>query len=265
MYTIELIEQNAMLLLPLAAIVGLIVGSFLTLATYRLPKDRSVVATRSACPKCRRKLTIIDLIPLGSWLLFGGKCRRCEKPIGIRYPLIELACAIGAVVVVKFYGLTLVALALAGLWWSIVALIVTDLEHYIILDEVQIATAIFGLIYALALDISLLNVALAALAGLALGMALKYGFLWLAKKDGLGMGDVKFLGVSGIWLSQAESFIPFLFFAGVLGVALGLLWRALGHGERFPFGPALASALLVCVIWPEIPQGYWELYGIANR
>ena len=265
MYAFGLVEQNAYILLPLTALVGAIVGSFLTLVTYRLPKGRSVVATRSSCPKCRRKLQIIDLIPLVSWAIYRGACRRCKKPVGIRYPLIELACALGAVVVVQSYGLTLAALALVGLWWSIVAIIVTDLEHYIILDEVQIATALFGLVYAWALGTPLTAIVLAATAGLALGFMLKYGFLWFAKKDGLGMGDVKFLGVAGIWLSHAESFIPFLFFAGILGVGLGLLWRALGHGERFPFGPALAAALLVCVIWPEIPQGYWQLYGIASR
>lgn len=255
------ISQYPLLVLGLAAIVGAVIGSFITLITYRLPRGEKVGMVRSHCPKCHAMLGFKDLVPVFSWAYWRGKCRMCRTPISKRYPLTELACAIGAVVVVSAYGLTLEAFAIAGLWWCIVAIIVTDLEHYLILDEVQIATALFGVLYVYAHNIPWLQPAMAAIAGVAVGLALKYGFLWCCKKDGLGMGDVKFLGVAGIWLSDAFNFVPFLFFSGILGIISGLLWRWISRSERFPFGPALALALLVCVLVPQAPNGFWKLYG----
>ena len=264
MTAIYLIEQNQWLAVSLVALIGAVIGSFITLVTYRLPRDEPIIRTRSCCPHCHTRLSVRDLIPILSWVVRKGRCRHCRKAVSLRYPLTEIAAAVGAALIVWHFGLTLSTFALCGLWWSALALIVTDLEHYIILDELQIAAALFGLLYAHALAIPFAHVLLTAVAGIALGLLLKYGFIFFAKKDGLGMGDVKFLGVAGIWLAAPESFIPFLFFSGVLGVVLGLIWRALGHGERFPFGPALAAALLVCVLWPELPRGYWELYGMVQ-
>jgi prepilin signal peptidase PulO-like enzyme (type II secretory pathway) len=81
-------------------------------------------------------------------------------------------------------------------------------------------------------------------------LALHYGYKWLRKKDGLGFGDVKFLAVAGLWLGVMPM-VPFLFYAGVLGIITGLVWRALGLGPVFPFGPSLAVALFICVAYPE--------------
>ncbi len=262
MYPVDISEQSPIILL-LAAGVGAIIGSFLTLLTHRMPLGKPIIATRSRCVSCKATLKVRDLIPIFSWAAFLGKCRHCKKSIGIRYPLTELASAVGAVIGVHYYGVTLEALAVIGLWWAIVAIVLTDLEHTIILDEVQIAAGLFGALHAYALQLPLNDVLLAALTGIGIGLALKYGFLLIAKKDGLGMGDVKFLGVVGIWLASSVNFVPFLFFSGVLGIALGLLWRGLGHGERFPFGPALAAALIVCVVWPETADGFWQLYGFV--
>jgi prepilin signal peptidase PulO-like enzyme (type II secretory pathway) len=250
------------LLLAVVGLVGACMGSFITLITYRLPLDLPVGNTRSRCTICKRDLGVRDLFPIFSWVFSRGKCRQCKTPISMRYPLTELACALGAIGSVYYFGLTLEAFAIAGLWWSIVAIIVTDLEHYIILDEVQIAVGLFGIIHAYANGFDWANVLIAASAGVGIGLALKYGFLYFRNKDGLGMGDVKFLGVAGIWLSDAYNFVPFLFFSGLFGVASGLLWRACGHGERFPFGPALALALFFCITLPQLANGFWQLYGL---
>ncbi len=257
-------SQYQALQLVVAALVGAAIGSFITLITYRLPRGEKVGVVRSKCTHCKGALNLKDLLPLFSWAWWRGKCRMCRVPISARYPLIELACALGAVAVVLVYGFTLQALAITGLWWCIVAIIVTDLEHYIILDEVQIATALFGILYVYANQTPWLQPAMAAIAGVTVGLALKYGFLFFANKDGLGMGDVKFLGVAGIWLSDATNFVPFLFFSGLFGILSGLAWRWLRKSERFPFGPALALALLVCVLVPEAPNGFWKLYGAVQ-
>lgn len=249
----------------LAAVLGACIGSFITLITHRLPRDETIGATRSKCPSCSTVLRIPDLVPVFSWLATRGKCRTCRTPVGIRYPLTEIASALGAALIVSHLGVGWQALAVCGLWWCIVAIIVTDLEHYIILDEVQVAIGLFGILYGWSLQTGWSSMAIGAAAGLAIGLTLKYGFLALRHKDGLGMGDVKFLAVAGIWLADAANFIPFLFFSGVLGILSGIAWKMLGQGERFPFGPALALALLGCVVFPHMADGFWQLYGLLRE
>lgn len=248
----------------LAGILGAAMGSFLTLVTYRLPLEQPIGLTRSHCPSCSTPLRAPDLLPIVSWLLSGGKCRYCKTRISPRYPLTEAACALGAALLIAHFGLTLESIALCGLWWSIVAIFLTDLEHYIILDEVQVAVGLFGLLYVYATHLSWMDAGISALSGLAIGLALKYGFIWLRHKDGLGMGDVKFLFVAGIWLGEPERFVPFLFFSGLLGIVSAIFWKALGQGERFPFGPALAVALFLCVLFPPVTDGFWKLYGFIE-
>jgi leader peptidase (prepilin peptidase)/N-methyltransferase len=184
----------------------------------------------------------------------------------MRYPLTELACAVGAVLAAQHLGFTLTALAVMGLWWCVVAIIITDLEHYIILDEVQLAIIGFGVLYHYVLGHDLIDAFSIGLLGLAIGLSLKYGFLYLRNKDGLGLGDVKLLFGAGIWLASGTSFVPFLFFAGLLGVVFGCIWRVLGFGNIFPFGPALEVSLLACVLWPDSMAYFWQFYswiGIA--
>lgn len=246
------------------AVIGAAIGSFITLITHRLPLGEPIGITRSRCPSCKKSLHAIDLIPIVSWLLNLGTCRQCKTRVSVRYPLTELACALGALASAHHYGFTLEAFAIAGLWWSIVAIIVTDLEHYIILDEVQIAVIVFGLLYHVAIGTDMADVIGAAVAGLVIGLTLKYGFLYLRNKDGLGLGDVKLLFGVGIWLASLISFVPFLFFSGLLGVVCGLLWRVMGRGALFPFGPALALAMFACVVWPESLHFFWQFYGVKH-
>lgn len=258
------LDPHSAFAMVLAAVVGACVGSFITLITYRRPRYLKVVAARSQCMEGGHALGPKDLIPILSWAWWRGKCRVCRTKIAARYPLTELACAGGTVSVLLVYGLTLEGLAMAGLWWCVVAIIITDLEHYIILDEIQIASALFGVLHAVAQDVAWYAPLVGMAAGVAIGLAIKYSFLYLRGKDGLGLGDVKFLGVAGVWLIDAEAFVPYLFFSGVMGVVFGLLWTRLTGNERFPFGPALALALLLCVMVPEAPREFWKLYGVVR-
>jgi len=248
----------------IAGVFGVAMGSFLTMATYRLPLDEPIGMKRSHCTSCAHHLKLIDLIPMLSWASTRGRCRYCKTRVSIRYPLTELATALGTAFMVWHVGVTWEALALSGLWWCIVAIVITDLEHTIILDEVQIAVALFGIVYAFALNRDAEIVVGGALAGGLIGLGLKYGFIYFRNKDGLGLGDVKFLAVAGIWLGSIANFVPFLFISGLLGIISGLTWRAFGLDERFPFGPALAFALLLCVLCPDAANGFWKLYGLLH-
>lgn len=246
-------------------LLGAAIGSFISLISHRLPLDEPIGMSRSRCTSCSAVLRVRDLVPVVSWMLSRGQCRHCGMKVSARYPALELASALGACALLYAFGANALTLVYIGLWWLAVALIVTDLEHYIILDEVQIAMALLAIAHAYVIGIGWDVVLAGAVAGLAIGFALKYGFLLIARKDGLGMGDVKFLFVAGLWLADAGAHVPFLFLSGVLGIVSALMWRLLGRGEVFPFGPALMVSLLACVFHPPIASGFWSLYGFLQH
>lgn len=248
----------------LLAVIGACVGSFITLITYRLPLGLDVIITRSRCPKCQKPLHARDLFPILSWVAMRGSSRCCQQKIGMRYPLVELICALCAMLPVMVYGASLSTLFLVGLLWAVVAIFITDLEHQIILDEVQIFVWVLGSLYALINGRALEDIVALTVIGAAIGLGLKYGFLYFAGKDGLGLGDVKFLAAAGVWLPAWQAFVPFMFAAGVLGIMSALLWKKAGHGERFPFGPALALSLLLCVLYPPAPRSFFTLFGLLH-
>ncbi|MEI6730795.1 MAG: prepilin peptidase [Pseudomonadota bacterium] len=234
-----------------AFLYGIATGSFVTMASYRIPLGQDLIFKPSYCPKCHSKVGAIGLIPVFSWLIQRGKCRNCKSTISLRYPLIELSLGLTFCLIVYLYGLSLTTLFLLLLASELLILIVTDLEHYIIPDSIQIALLITGLSYRIHSGSELSDIFITSIFGLSIGLLLHYGYLYLRKKDALGLGDVKFLAVAGIWLSFT-SFVPFLFIAGVIGTLTGLLWRVLKRGEAFPFAPALAISLLINVLFPYI-------------
>ena len=246
-------------------LVGLAIGSFISLISYRLPLDLPVGMTRSRCTSCDTVLTTRDLFPVLSWVLKKGACRHCDAKVSVRYLLLELACGLGALALLWWFGPTALTLVYIALWWMAVAMIVTDLEHYLILDELQIAMALLAIVYGYVAGLGWQPMLIGAFTGLAIGLSLKYGFLFATGKDGLGLGDVKFLFVGGLWLASPSAFVPFLFLSGVLGIVSALGWRVLGKGEVFPFGPALMLALLACVYHPYVASGFWRLYGFLQH
>lgn len=246
---------NLIILLPLIFLLGISIGSFVTMASHRLPLSQEIVFKPSYCPHCQTRLGIPDLFPLLSWALHKGKCRHCEKPVSARYPLIELILGIVFVGIVLLRGMSVDSLLLALLATELAILIVTDLEHYIIPDSIQVALLLTGLAYRFYHgegDENLIaGIAGGMATGLAIGLVLHYGYLHLRKKDALGFGDVKFLAVAGCWL-PLTAFVPFLFFSGLIGIATGLLWRLAGRGAIFPFGPALAISLFINTLIPDM-------------
>ncbi len=254
--------MTELILTPEIAIVlfvlGLCFGSCITLLSYRLPLEEKVGMTRSQCTKCQKKLGLRDLVPVFSWVASGGKCRQCSVKVHWRYPAIEVITGLATVGLAYLIGLTVLYIWVLLLVLSIITLIVTDLEHYIIPDELQITMLIAGIGFAISAEVPYEEPIYGFAAGLSIGLLLKYGFLYLRNKDGLGMGDVKLLAVVGVWLG-VEPLVPYLFYSGVIGVVSALLWRMLGRGEVFPFGPALAIALLICLLFPNVPDAFWHL------
>lgn len=236
--------------LPIFILFGLVFGSFATMASYRIPKEEDLVLKPSYCPICSHKLGFLDLFPVFSWIISFGKCRHCHAKINIRYPLTELVTAsLFAIIYLKF-GISIASVAMLGLAVCLVIMIVTDLEFRIIPDGIQIAILLFGILYNYAIDAEIYQYFSGTLFGLVFALVLRYGFFLWKKREGLGMGDVKFFAASGMFLG-VKYFIPFLFFSGVFGVIFSFFWKKLTKEDEFPFGPALAISMLFCLVFPE--------------
>ncbi|MCC7259623.1 MAG: prepilin peptidase [Alphaproteobacteria bacterium] len=234
--------------LAISMFVGLLFGSFVTLASHRLPHRAPIVMGRSECPRCHTPLGFRDLFPLFSWLATRGACRHCHAKISMRYPLIEAAQALLFALVYLELGWGAEALVVAGLSVCLLVMIVTDLEYGIIPDPIQWALLALGFAYHFVRGDAFAEPLAGLLAGGALGLLLRYGYHMLRHRHGLGLGDVKFLAVAGLWVGPYG--LPlFLFASGMLGILTALLWRSLGRGRIFPFGPSLALALGCCVLY----------------
>lgn len=235
----------------LVALAGLAFGSFITLASWRLPREEGLTLPPSRCTSCGARLGVRDLFPLFSWLFSRGRCRHCGVGVHWRYPAIEAVTALAFLAVYAAHGLNIESGLLMLACVALLVMIVVDFEHYLIPDEVQWALLALAVAYGWRIEAPWAEMAAGGAFGLALGLALKYGFRWLRGKEGLGMGDVKFLAVAGVWLG-IYGMPVFLLLSGVLGVSLGIVWRLLKRGPYFPFGPALAMALFICVLFPRL-------------
>lgn len=249
-------------IIALVIITGLVFGSFVTLASYRLPRDEPIGGGRSRCPNCRTFLGAAALVPLFSWLWQHGKCRYCKSPVSARYPATEVVQAILFLAVYASFGVTVQAVLLALMTVCLLIMVVVDFEWRIIPDEVQIAMLLLGVAFHVASGTQATSVLAGFAVGAAIGLGLYYGYGKLRGIEMLGFGDVKFLMVAGIWMASVEAWPPFLFYAGMMGILTAGLWRLLGKGERFPFGPALAASLLLVLLTPAVALFFWTVQSL---
>jgi leader peptidase (prepilin peptidase)/N-methyltransferase len=228
----------------LAGILGLLVGSFLNVVVWRLPRGESLVHPRSRCPSCGTAIRPWDNIPVASWLLLRGRCRDCGARIAPRYPLVELATGVlYALVVVAKDDALHIALGLL-LVTALVPITLIDLELRLIPNAITLPAAIAALVAGLALDIGYVPEQL--IAGAAAG-----GFFLIAAvayPRGMGMGDVKLAGMLGLYLGRTVA--PGIFAALILGVVVGAAVIARkgaqeGRKTAVPFGPFLAAGALI--------------------
>jgi prepilin signal peptidase PulO-like enzyme (type II secretory pathway) len=232
------------------ALLGSVLGSFIGMLSYRLPYNMNIVE-RSKCPKCQHKLNALDLIPIFSWLIYVGKCCYCKEKISPRYFWIELSASLFFCYIYSLFGLSAQSFLYFLLGLALLVIIVTDLEHYMIPDSMQIVLVLLAIavIYLQQKSISevLWSFSICAL----IGFGLKYGYKFLLKKEGLGFGDVKLIAIVGLYLNISNLSLFFLL-AGIIGIFSALIWRLMGKGVVFPFGPALAIAMMSCLFVPTI-------------
>jgi leader peptidase (prepilin peptidase)/N-methyltransferase len=243
----------------LGAGLGAIVGSFLTVVAYRLPRGESLVAPRSRCPSCEAPIAPYDNVPVVSWLALRGRCRNCGARVSSRYPLTEAltAAAFGAIVAV--HGLSGELALLLPFAAVLIAVGAIDLEHRVVPNKILLPAAVWAVAAGALVDPSGLPEQLAA-GALAFGLLLLAALVYPA---GMGMGDVKLAGVMGLYLGVAVA--PALvaaFLAGsIAGVALLVRHGRDARKRGVPFAPFLAlGGLLGALAGDELVELYSDRF-----
>lgn len=226
-----------------AAGVGLIVGSYLNVLIHRLPRGESTVLPRSRCPACGQAIRPWDNVPVLSYLLLGGRCRGCRARISWRYPLVELATGVLFLASLLVFGPTISAAAAAVFCALSLALALIDVEHFLLPDKLTLPGIVLGLAFSSFVSwTNLRDSLLGAGVGAGVLLALYWGWLWLRREEGMGLGDVKMIALQGAFLGWKGMLLTLLLGAlsgSVVGLAL-LRRQSEGLKTRLPFGTFLA-------------------------
>ena len=280
---------------PFAALLlGLVVGSFLNVVILRLPRHMRAelaeacadlrdettepVANRwfgldylisppSTCPNCGHAIRAWENIPVLSYLLLRGRCSSCRSTIGVRYPLVELATGLLSLLIVLHFGVTLAGAAALLLTWTLIAMTVIDLDEQLLPDQLTLPMVWVGLLVNI-------NGTFTDLSSAVIGAAAGYLSLWLVfqlfrlltGREGMGYGDFKLLAVFGAFLGW-QLLPQVILLSSLVGAAVGIslvLLRGRDRQVPIPFGPYLAVAGLIALLWGEqINRTYLQIAGLA--
>ncbi len=248
--------MNEDFLLIITFIFGSIIGSFLNVVIYRIPREKSIVFPSSSCPSCGYKIKWYENIPVLSFLILKGKCKNCNEPISIRYPLVEILTGISAVLVYIKWNFGLEFIFYFLFICLIISIIFIDIDFRIIPDELNLIGFISGIVFSfIRNDFSILDAVLGAITGA--GFLYLVGYLYLKFRgiEGLGLGDVKMLAFVGTYVGWFGSLFT-IFFGSVLGVfvgvALSLIRKKKYEGQlEIPFGPFLGIAAVIYLFFGE--------------
>ena len=266
-----------------AALFGLLIGSFLNVVIYRIPKMMqresdnyvasesgkelphtgrfNLMVPRSACPHCGHQITAIENIPVVSWLALRGKCRACKAPISPRYPAIELLTGLASALMVWTFGSGAMGLATLVFAWLLIAMTFIDFDTQLLPDDLTYPLLWLGLL----VNLNGMFVPLhEAVIGAAAGYLILWGIYWLFKlvtgKEGMGYGDFKLLAALGAWLGW--TMLPTIILlssvvGAVVGISLIVLTRH-GREKPIPFGPYLAAAGLIALLFGTRISGFTQ-------
>lgn len=236
----------------IVGIIGALIGSFLNVCIYRLPRGESIVWPGSHCPACGKAIAFYDNVPVLSYLVLGGRCRACGVSIPIRYPLVEAANGIGYLVILWTFGPGWTTVLYALLFSALLVVTGTDLTHKIIPDVVTLPGIVVGLLgSATVLPVGIFNALLGIVVGGGILWALAWASPYLFGKEGMGGGDIKLLAMVGAFLGWKAALLTIMIgslFGSVIGVsliALGFLKR----DEYIPFGPFLVCGALLSMFY----------------
>lgn len=232
---------------------GLAIGSFLNVCIHRIPRRQSLLSPPSRCPHCRKELRWVDNVPVVSYVLLGGRCRKCRKPISVRYPVVELT-TMGLFLlhysVFDWTPLLAVRLLFAS---AMVVLFAIDLEHQILPDVITLPGIVAGLLFSLFLPPGAVSALLGAVAGGGVLFLIAEAWSRLRNVEAMGFGDVKMLAMIGAFLGVKLMLLTFVLSSFIGGLAGGVLILS-GRGtmaSKVPFGTFLAAAALIASLYGD--------------
>ncbi|WP_095057142.1 A24 family peptidase [Pseudomonas sp. Irchel s3f7] len=272
-----------------AGLIGLLLGSFLNVVIWRLPKmlerdwrmqahdilgladepslpTYNLMLPHSECPHCGHRIRAWENIPLLSFLFLRGRCSACSAPISKRYPLTELACALLSAFIAWHFGFGWAACMVLVLTWGLLAMSLIDAEHQILPDVLVLPLMWLGLIVnSFGLFVPLQTALWGAIAGYTTLWSMFWLFKLITGKDGMGHGDFKLLAMLGAW--GGWQILPMtILLSSLVGAILGLISLRLRNEKTstpIPFGPYLAIAGWIALLWGgQITGFYWQSVGL---
>jgi leader peptidase (prepilin peptidase)/N-methyltransferase len=293
MEILDLLSASPLLLVSVCSVLGLLVGSFLNVAVYRLPimmqrewkeecckyleikntvPDSNETSAKFAvfnlqmpdshCPLCNHKIRAWENVPVLSYLFLAGKCSKCKARISLRYPSVEFVCALLSALVAATFGATWLMGAVLLFTWALLVLALIDFDHQLLPDNITLPLLWLGLLVNtldLGMGVSLRD----AVLGAGAGYLVLWGFFWAFKlitgKDGMGYGDFKLLAALGAWMGW-QSLLPIVILSSLVGAIFGIAIIVFLGRDRtvpMPFGPYLAGAGFIMMIWgPQLIAFY---------
>jgi leader peptidase (prepilin peptidase)/N-methyltransferase len=242
---------------------GLCIGSFLNVCIFRLPLSKSIVRPRSSCPKCGYMIQFYDNIPVLSYLLLGGKCRQCLEAISFRYPMVEIISGLFAVAALYKFGLSLETPVYYVFIACLLVITFIDIDHRIIPDMITLPGIPIFFLASFALpDMTYKDSLLGLLAGGGSLYLVAWTYQTLAKKEGMGGGDIKLLAMMGVligWKGVLFTIFVSSFVGTILGLGVMVYTRA-NMKLAVPFGPFLSvGAVTYIFLGNEIIAWYFNL------
>jgi leader peptidase (prepilin peptidase) / N-methyltransferase len=286
MDVIDLLRESQPTWITVAALLGLLVGSFLNVVIYRLPvmlqrewrrnccelleQPLPTAASRldlifpaSHCPHCKTAIAAYDNIPVLSYLILRGRCRHCSQPVSVRYPIIEALCGVLTAAVAWRYGFTAPAAAGFALTWCLIALTMIDFDHQLLPDDITLPLVWAGLLLSLSfVFVDTRSSIIGGCAGYLSLWSVFHLFKLLTGKEGMGYGDFKLLAALGAWFGW-KALPVIILLSSVVGAVVGItLILVRGHDRNIPipFGPYLAAAGWLVLMAGESTQNFYRLW-----
>lgn len=283
---IYLLQNSVVFFVSFCSLIGLMVGSFLNVVIYRLPKmmeqewreqcaelrgetleaipSFNIIAPRSACPNCGHKITALENIPLISYAALRGRCSQCGTSISARYPAVEALTALISGVIAWHFGFGFAALAALVFAWAMIALAFIDIDTQLLPNDITMPLLWGGLLVNLGNGfVDIHSAVIGAVAGYLALWSVYWGYKLITGKEGMGYGDFKLLAVIGAWFGWQTLPLVILFssiLGSVVGISLILIAKRGSH-IPIPFGPYLAGGGIVALLWGnEINRAYFELF-----
>ncbi len=263
---INLLQSDMTILIGVSSIIGLMIGSFLNVVIYRLPKMMEIeweqncseekplerkfnlASPASSCPHCSHRISAIENIPVLSYCWLKGKCSQCKKSISLRYPAIELLSALSVALSFWHFGYSFTAIAASFFILALITLTAIDLDTHLLPDTITLPLLWLGLLFNLNEGFVDIN---SAVIGAALGYLILWSVYWLfkliTKKEGMGYGDFKMLAAIGAWFGW-QALPAVILLSSLAGSIAGLTMITFGKSHRnsqIPFGPFIAAAGII--------------------